>query len=100
MTNEPRPSEVQSRDEQLSEKRQATAARSPTHTRRVAMSLVYLGSMLVVGALTVAVTMLWQNIADRKQEAEQHAFRVVGLSDDVLDPAEWGKNYPRQYELY
>jgi len=100
MTNEPQPSEMQPRGDRVTEPAPGPAKTGMTYKRRGAMSMVYLGSMLVVGALTVAVTMLWQNIADRKQEAEQHAFRVVALNDDLLDPAEWGKNYPRQYELY
>jgi nitrite reductase (cytochrome c-552) len=58
------------------------------------------GIVVVVGLLTFGVAMLWQNISERKKEGEQHAFRVVDLDDDLLDPAEWGKNYPRQYELY
>src|SRR5262245_33268334 len=99
MTNEPQPSEVQPRGD-VTERRPAPAKSGVADKRRGALSMVYLGSMILVGVLTIAVTMLWQNIANRKQEAEQHAFRVVALNDDLLDPAEWGKNYPRQYELY
>src|SRR6476646_3062212 len=60
----------------------------------------YGGTMIGVGVLTTCVAMLWQNINDRKVEAQQHAFRVVELNNDMIDPAEWGKNYPRQYEMY
>ena len=76
---------------------QATPA--PSRKRWGAMSL-YAATIIGVAVLTGSVALLWQNIADRKQEAQQHAFRVVELHDDLLDPAEWGKNYPRQYELY
>jgi nitrite reductase (cytochrome c-552) len=64
------------------------------------MTALYAGTVIVVALVTLGVAMLWQNIQDRKTEAQQHAFRVVELHDDLLDPAEWGKNYPRQYEGY
>ena len=71
-----------------------------TMRKRWGMMSLYVVSMIGVGVLTAAVALLWQNISDRKSEAQQHAFRVVELSDDLLDPAEWGKNYPRQYDSY
>lgn len=40
------------------------------------------------------------NIRDRKIEGQETAFRIVSLGEDVIDPAEWGKNYPRQYDSY
>ena len=36
----------------------------------------------------------------RAQEARQHVFQVVKLDENTIDPAEWGKNYPRQYGSY
>jgi nitrite reductase (cytochrome c-552) len=68
--------------------------------RRFVSLFSYVSLVVAVGAVTASVALLWQNIADRKREALQHAFRVVELHNDLLDPAEWGKNYPRQYELY
>lgn len=59
------------------------------------------GAVVGVTALaTAGVMALWQNIADRKAEARQDVFRVVPLTEDTVDPAEWGKNYPRQYDGY
>lgn len=53
----------------------------------------------VVGALiTAGVFALLMNIAQRKQEATQPNFQVVQLTDTSFDPAEWGKNFPAQYE--
>ncbi len=78
---------------------QAPAA-PPMRRRFGFASIIYPVAMVLFATLTVAVALLWQNIGKRKQEAEQHAFRVVDLTDDTIDPAEWGKNYPRQYELY
>jgi nitrite reductase (cytochrome c-552) len=61
----------------------------------------YAATVVVVAAGTFAVLLLWQNIAQRKEEgAQQHAVRIVELTEDVLDPEEWGKYYPRQYDGY
>lgn len=54
----------------------------------------------LVAAATVGVLLLMQNIFQRKREAESVVFKLVDLSDDVVDPAEWGKNFPRQYDGY
>ncbi|HLE63026.1 MAG TPA: ammonia-forming cytochrome c nitrite reductase subunit c552, partial [Pyrinomonadaceae bacterium] len=40
------------------------------------------------------------NIFQRKQEARNPFFRVVELTDDTVDPAIWGKNFPLQYDDY
>ncbi len=61
---------------------------------------IYFLSMLVVAAATFGVMWLWQNIRERKEEAKQTVFRVVEVSNDTIDPATWGKNYPRQYDSY
>jgi len=56
--------------------------------------------VVLVSAATVAVTLLILNIQQRKVEARQTVFRVVDLSETAVDPAEWGKNYPRQHDSY
>ncbi len=55
---------------------------------------------LVVAAITFGIMLLWQNIAERKQEARQQIFRLAEVNEDTIDPAIWGKNYPRQYDSY
>ncbi|MBM3859641.1 MAG: ammonia-forming cytochrome c nitrite reductase subunit c552 [Verrucomicrobia bacterium] len=60
----------------------------------------YLLLALVVAAATVGVMLLRENIATRKAEARQVAFQVVPLDETSDDPAQWGKNYPRQYDSY
>jgi len=54
---------------------------------------------LIAGA-TFAVLMLYQNIVARKAEATQHVFKIVELNEKTVDPALWGKNFPRQYDSY
>ncbi|HYI01006.1 ammonia-forming cytochrome c nitrite reductase subunit c552, partial [Hyalangium sp.] len=48
-------------------------------------------------ALVIALAI---NISQRKQEAKNPFFRVVELTDDTVDPAVWGKNFPLQYDGY
>ncbi|HSW51190.1 MAG TPA: ammonia-forming cytochrome c nitrite reductase subunit c552 [Bryobacteraceae bacterium] len=53
-----------------------------------------------VAAITFGITLLLVNIMDRKREALQTHFELVKLTEDTVDPAEWGKNFPRQYDGY
>jgi nitrite reductase (cytochrome c-552) len=56
--------------------------------------------VLLAAAATIGVLLLRENIAARKQEAKQIVFRIADLAEQTVDPAEWGKNFPRQYEAY
>ena len=49
---------------------------------------------------TIGVMLLRENIAARKEEAKQVVFKLVDLTEKTIDPAEWGKNFPRQYDAY
>jgi len=60
----------------------------------------YLLLMLVTAAVTFGVAALLMNIAERKREATEHFIRLVELDEDTIDPAVWGKNFPRQYNGY
>ena len=57
-----------------------------------------------VVALAVVATVLGLallvNIFQRKQEERNPFFKVVELTDDTVDPAVWGKNFPLQYDDY
>jgi nitrite reductase (cytochrome c-552) len=67
-----------------------------THRRR--RSIVLVGLAAAVAA--AVVTALLVNIFERKQEAKHPFFRVVELTDETVDPAVWGKNFPLQYDAY
>ena len=55
----------------------------------------------VLGAAgALAVTALLVNIFTRQQEARDPFYRVVDLDDETEDAAEWGKNFPIQYDSY
>jgi nitrite reductase (cytochrome c-552) len=75
-----------------------TLPTAPARSRR--RWLLY--AALVVGSAvaTAFILALVQNIYARKWEARETVFRVVDLPPDTTDPAEWGKNYPRQFDSY
>ncbi|MEK2688443.1 ammonia-forming cytochrome c nitrite reductase subunit c552 [Bdellovibrio sp. GT3] len=60
-------------------------------------NLIILAGAIV---LTVAAAALLVNIFERKQEGKQAFYRVVEITDEIEDPAIWGKNFPYQYESY
>ena len=66
----------------------------------VRAKVAYAAAVLITAAATAGVLALWRNIMVRKAEAHQTVFRIVNLDETVDDPAEWGKNYPRQYDSY
>lgn len=61
---------------------------------------LYILTVVLVAAATVLVLMLLGNIYSRKREAEQVSFTIVDLNEQTIDPAEWGKNFPQQYDSY
>jgi len=56
--------------------------------------------ILIVAAAAIGLLLLRENIGQRKAEARQVVFKLVDLDETVSDPAEWGKNFPRQYDSY
>jgi nitrite reductase (cytochrome c-552) len=62
--------------------------------------LGYAAAILVTAALTAAVAALLSNIHERKYEAREQYVPLVKLAEATTDPAEWGKNFPRQYDGY
>lgn len=61
---------------------------------------VYLVLIAVTAAATFLVTWLLMNITERKEEARLTYLPLAHITEDTTDPAEWGKNFPRQYESY
>ena len=60
----------------------------------------YIVTVLGAAAATAGIMYLWQNINTRQEEAKEKVFRVVEITEETVDPAEWGKNFPRQYDSY
>jgi nitrite reductase (cytochrome c-552) len=71
----------------------ADSARSRRYTIPVLVAII-------AALAAVAVTALLVNIFTRQQEARNPFYRVVELTDDTTDPAQWGKNFPLQYDSY
>jgi nitrite reductase (cytochrome c-552) len=60
----------------------------------------YIAIICGTALATFLITMLLVNVGERKREALQTHFDLVKLTEDTVDPAEWGKNFPRQYDGY
>lgn len=60
----------------------------------------YLVAAVISALAIVGLLLLRENIAQRKAEAKHTVYRVVELDEQTTDPAEWGKNFPRQYDSY
>jgi len=63
--------------------------------------MLWLGGAFILGALVIGViAFMLLNIQQRKDEALAYPLNVVEISDTELDPAVWGKNYPREYSSW
>jgi nitrite reductase (cytochrome c-552) len=63
--------------------------------RRFVLLTALIATLAAIGGAALLV-----NIFERKQEARNPFYRVVELTDEIEDPAVWGKNFPLQYEDY
>jgi nitrite reductase (cytochrome c-552) len=57
-------------------------------------------TVVLTALITIGITALLVNIFERRQEARNPFFRVVSIDDNTEDPAQWGKNFPAQYDAY
>jgi nitrite reductase (cytochrome c-552) len=73
-------------------------SREPSRDRR--RLLTWAAVILGAAAVTIGLAALLTNIFERRQEARDPFYRVVALTDSTTDPAEWGKNFPIQYDSY
>src|SRR5262249_14893497 len=62
--------------------------------------LGYVLTAIVAAAATYLIAYLLLNIQDRKQEGQEHFLKLVELDETTVDPAIWGRNFPRQYDGY
>jgi nitrite reductase (cytochrome c-552) len=74
-------------------------SQTPPPSRRRQLLTLGLVALAAAGA-TVLVLMLNANVATRQAEALQTSFQIVSLDETTVDPAQWGVNYPRQYDAY
>ncbi len=58
-------------------------------------------ALACVSALaTAGVLALWNNVSTRKQEARRDVLRLAPIDETTVDPKEWGKSFPREYDGY
>lgn len=62
----------------------------------VRMGLIAAGAAVATGL----VMALFASVSKRKAEALQTSLRLVDLDEKTVDPAQWGKNFPRQFDSY
>jgi nitrite reductase (cytochrome c-552) len=55
---------------------------------------------VIAAAAAAGGVALLVNIWERKTEARHPFYRVVDLTDETVDPAVWGKNFPLQLDGY
>jgi nitrite reductase (cytochrome c-552) len=73
---------------------------------RSGRSLLIRNSLLIVGAFILGATVMYGlasllvNIDTRQDEAQVYPAKVVPIGADELDPAVWGRNFPRHYDSF
>jgi len=61
----------------------------------------WFAALAVVAAVaSVAAMALFLNIVERKREALAPYSQVVEITEATPNPAEWGRNFPNQYDAY
>jgi len=76
----------------------ADPSESPPEKRR-SLRVVALVALLSAG-LAALITGVLVSIFEKKQEQKNPFVRVVEITEDIDDPAVWGKNFPQQYDTY
>jgi nitrite reductase (cytochrome c-552) len=72
-----------------------------TQSKVSGRNLVWLAIAFFVGAAVMAgLAALLVSIQGRKTEAGEYPLKVVQVADNELDPAVWGKNFPREYDSF
>ena len=68
--------------------------------KRPSRLTVFVIASVAFGAGTVLSMVLYGNIVKRKMEAQSTVLQIVAIDETTIDPAEWGKNFPREYDGY
>jgi nitrite reductase (cytochrome c-552) len=76
------------------------AEATPPRRRFATRTAVFWVAAIAFGFGTVLTMVLYGNIMKRKAEAGSTVLRIAEITETTVDPAEWGKNYPRQYDGY
>jgi len=60
----------------------------------------YIALSAAVALVTFLLTLLLINISERKREGRQAYLELARLTEETVEPLEWAKNFPRQYDGY
>src|SRR3954462_326042 len=71
---------------------------APRSSKR--MKWIFIGTVLLTALITFGIAALLTTIFWHKQEAKNPYIRFVDVDDQTTDPAQWGKNWPREYDGY
>src|SRR3954462_2986002 len=71
----------------------------PSEPRRGTL-FMYAVVAVVAAVITAGIAALLVSIFQRKQEARSSYVKLVEVTEDDVDPAKWGVNWPRQYDGY
>ena len=69
----------------------------PPHRKRGLLLAIVAGAF-ALGALGGSALLM--NIAEKKQEAKNRYVKLVAVTENDVDPAKWGTNWPREYDGY
>jgi nitrite reductase (cytochrome c-552) len=81
----------------MSEPQQPAAP--PPRRRRFTLAGLVLAAV-AAAVVTLGLALLLTNIFERKVEARDTYVEIVELTDETVDPAVWGQNFPLHYDLY
>jgi len=75
-----------------------TSSKDPSATRRkwIWLAIAFVAGLVVI----VGVAAMLTNIQTRKSEQAKFPLKVVEIGANELDPAVWGKNFPREYDSF
>jgi nitrite reductase (cytochrome c-552) len=68
--------------------------------RQMSPTKILMLSVIISTLLALVVSALLVNIMERKSEARQTFMKITEIGSWEENPAEWGKNFPLQYESY
>src|SRR3954462_9817255 len=71
----------------------------PSEPRRGTL-VMYAVVAVVAAVITAGIAALLVSIFQRKQEARSSYVKLVEVTEDDVDPAKWGVNWPREYDGY
>ncbi len=71
-----------------------------TNPSKKSLIWLFIAIVGVTALATLAVVVLLVTIFEHKQEERNPFYRVVEITDNTVDPAIWGKDFPQQYDMY